>query len=63
MVATQIDVEKWDDLLDNLRKDLNDPKAQFAIVYLFDDFIGTGTSFIRYDKFKTNVERQIDEVF
>ena len=52
VVATQIDVDKWEDLLDNLRKDLGDSTAQFAIVYLFDDFIGTGSSFIRYDEEK-----------
>lgn len=49
VIATQVDTEKWEDLLDNLRGELNDPGAQFALVYLIDDFIGTGTSFIRYD--------------
>ena len=50
VVATQIDLDKWEDLLCNLRKDLDDPKAQFALVYLFDDFIGTGSTFLRYDE-------------
>jgi hypothetical protein len=48
--ATQVDTEKWKDLLDNLRSDLRDPKARFRLVYLVDDFAGTGTSFLRYDE-------------
>ena len=50
--VTQIDTEKWRDLLYNLRKDLNDPRARFRIVYLIDDFTATGTSFLRFDKEK-----------
>jgi len=52
VVATQVDPEKWQDLLKNLREDLNDAGAKFAIVYLIDDFMGTGTSFLRYDNQK-----------
>jgi hypothetical protein len=52
VAATQVDKDKWQDLLDNLRNDLNDPKAQFRIVYLLDDFMGTGTSFLRYNNEK-----------
>ena len=48
--GTQVDTEKWKDLLDNLREDLNDPSARFRLVYLVDDFAGTGTSFLRFDK-------------
>ena len=48
--GTQVDSEKWKDLLDNLRKDLDDANARFRIVYLIDDFAGTGTSFLRFDK-------------
>ena len=51
--GTQIDTEKWKDLLDNLREDLDDPNARFRIVYLVDDFVGTGTSFLRFDVEKT----------
>ena len=47
--VTQVDSEKWRDLIDHLRSDLNDPRAQFRIVYLIDDFAGTGTSFLRFD--------------
>lgn len=49
VVATQVDKDKWQDLLKNLRKDLDDPTARFRIVYLLDDFMGTGTSFLRFD--------------
>ena len=48
--GTQVDEEKWRDLISNLREDLNDPEARFRIVYLVDDFAGTGTSFLRFDK-------------
>ena len=47
--VTQVDREKWRDLIDHLRSDLNDPQARFRIVYLIDDFAGTGTSFLRFD--------------
>ena len=50
--STQVDIEKWKDLLDNLRKDLVDPNARFRLVYLIDDFTATGTTFFRFDKEK-----------
>lgn len=49
VIAPQVDADKWEDLLKSLRDDLQDPDAQFAIVVLVDDFMGTGTSFLRYD--------------
>lgn len=49
VLATQLDTEKWEDLLGNLREDLKDEQAQFRLVYLVDDFAGTGTSFFRYN--------------
>ena len=69
--GTQVDIEKWRDLLDNLRDDLNDPHARFRLVYLVDDFAGSGTSFLRFDeetkkwkgkllRFKDSVERAND---
>lgn len=48
--STQIDTDKWRDLLKNLRNDLNDPEARFRLVYLVDDFIGSGTSLLRFDQ-------------
>ena len=47
--GTQVDPDKWRDLLDNLRDDLADSNAQFQLVYLIDDFTATGTSFLRLD--------------
>jgi hypothetical protein len=44
--ATQIDDEKWDDLLKELRNEEGDD-ARFAFVFLIDDFMGTGTTLIR----------------
>lgn len=52
VVATQVDKEKWQDLLGNLREDLREPQARFRLVYLIDDFAGSGTSFLRYDEEK-----------
>ena len=48
--STQIDPDKWKDLLDNLHEDLGDPRARFLGVYLLDDFAGTGSSFLRFDE-------------
>ena len=52
VLATQLDKEKWEDLLGNLREDLKDEHALFRLVYLVDDFAGTGTSFFRYNEKK-----------
>ena len=64
--GTQVDTDKWRDLLENLRDDLDDPHARFRIVYLVDDFAGTGSSFLRFDdtaaKWKGKVARFKDSV-
>lgn len=52
VVATQVDADKWQDLLKSLRDELEDPQARFRLVYLIDDFVGTGTSFLRFDEGK-----------
>lgn len=52
VIATQVNADKWQDLLENLRSDLNDPSACFKIAYLIDDFMGTGTSLLRYSEDK-----------
>lgn len=46
----QLDHDKWDDLLKDMRADVGDNEARFSMVYLIDDFTATGTSFLRYDK-------------
>ncbi|HZV08025.1 MAG TPA: hypothetical protein VE999_23275 [Gemmataceae bacterium] len=45
--GTQVDTDKWEDLRDNLRRDLGSDEAGFRLVYLIDDFAGTGTTFLR----------------
>lgn len=52
VLAMQLDKDKWQDLLDKLREDLKDKTASFRLVYLLDDFAGTGTSFLRYNQAK-----------
>lgn len=49
VVQAQVDKDKWQDLRDRLREDLRDVRARFALVYLLDDFMATGTSLLRYD--------------
>ena len=48
--GTQVDTDKWRDLLHNLRRDLSEPTARFRLVYLIDDFTASGTSFLRFDR-------------
>ena len=53
VIATQVNEEKWGDLLENLREDLeeygteNTSGAKFNAVYLLDDFTASGTSILR----------------
>ncbi|MEZ5319713.1 MAG: hypothetical protein R2752_20095 [Vicinamibacterales bacterium] len=47
--STQVDPDKWRDLLKRLRKETGDKDARFAAVYLIDDFMATGTSFLRFN--------------
>ena len=48
--STQVDTEKWKELLTDLRSDLDDTSVHFRLVYLIDDFVGTGTSLLRFDE-------------
>lgn len=49
LLGTQVDEEKWLDLLESLRDDLKDSDARFRVVYLLDDFVASGTTFVRWD--------------
>lgn len=50
VIQTQTDRFKWASLLKDLRKaQPSDPEAAFEVVVLVDDFMGTGSSFLRYD--------------
>lgn len=46
---TQIDKEKWNNLINELRKDTNDPSAKFSNLYVIDDFTASGTTLLRKD--------------
>lgn len=50
--TTQLDRDKWLDLLKDLRTEVGDDTALFEVVYLVDDFTATGTSFLRWDEAK-----------
>ena len=47
VTAPRLNDEKLDELLEDLRKDLDDANARFAFVFLIDDFVGTGTTLLR----------------
>ena len=44
LLATEIAEGKWNQVLEDLRKALNDTAARFKFAFLLDDFIGTGTT-------------------
>jgi hypothetical protein len=44
LLATEIAREKWEQILAELRKDLGDNHARFKFLFLFDDFVSTGTT-------------------
>ncbi len=47
VTSPRFNEEKWTDLLKDLRRDVNDPEARFAFVFLVDDFVGSGTTLLR----------------
>lgn len=47
VTAPRLNDEKLSELLEDLRKDLNDAGARFAFVFLIDDFVGSGTTLLR----------------
>jgi hypothetical protein len=48
VIQTQLDANKWADLLSDLRK-ATAVDAKFDVIYLVDDFMGSGSSFLRWD--------------
>lgn len=52
VTAPRISRAKWEDLLKDLREDLNDPSALFALVFLVDDFMASGTTLLRWQEEK-----------
>lgn len=49
VTAPRIIKAKWDDLLKDLRDDLDDSEAKFAFVFLVDDFVASGTTLLRWE--------------
>ncbi len=49
LLALEISDEKWEQVLKDLRDELKDSNAKFRLVFLIDDFAGTGSTLIRYD--------------
>jgi hypothetical protein len=47
LVTTQVNESKWQDVLKELRKDLEDDTARFSRVFLVDDFVGSGKTLLR----------------
>lgn len=47
VIATQLDKNKWRELVADLTEDLQDSQVRFRAVYLIDDFTGSGTSLVR----------------
>lgn len=52
VIQTQVDSYKWADLLSDLRK-MQGAEATFDVIYLVDDFMGSGSSFLRWDPDKS----------
>src|SRR5205807_2571692 len=50
VTAPQIHHAKWDDLLKDLRKAIGDAAERFSLVYLVDDFVGSGTTLLREEE-------------
>jgi hypothetical protein len=72
VATTTPDREKWLHLVGDLQRDLCDPRAKFAVAYLIDDFVASGTSFLRseggkwkgkLDRFRESISQVKDEVF
>lgn len=51
VLQTQVDHFKWADLRKDLRKEKDQGKeALFDVIYLVDDFMGSGSSFLRFEE-------------
>jgi len=64
LLALEISDEKWEQVLADLRTDLTDPQATFRMVFLIDDFAGTGSTLIRFEKsrWKGRLEKFWDNI-
>ncbi|KQN75045.1 hypothetical protein [Devosia sp. Leaf64] len=65
IVSHQVDDEKWEGLVKDLRTDTGDPNALFARAYLVDDFTASGTTLIRREvngAWKGKIPKFLDRV-
>ena len=63
LLALEISDEKWEQVLKDLREDQNDPNAKFRMVFLIDDFAGTGSTLIRYDAEKARWKGRLEKLW
>jgi hypothetical protein len=49
MIATELEPLRWASAVKKLRKETGDLSAKFEVVYLIDDFAGSGKTFLRSD--------------
>jgi len=52
VIQTQLDKYKWTSLVEDLKTEQADTAAAFEVAFLVDDFMGTGSSYLRYDNAK-----------
>lgn len=64
VTAARINRQKWDDMLDDLQKDLGSEDERFSFVFLIDDFSGSGTTLLRKEeeKWKGKLPRFWDDI-
>jgi hypothetical protein len=64
VTAPRINQYKWKELLDELRKATGNPEERFGLVYLVDDFVGSGMTLLRKedDRWKGKLWRFWDDL-
>jgi hypothetical protein len=50
VVATQVNEQKWNDVLKKLRQGCKNDDAKFERIFLIDDFVGSGTTLLRWEE-------------
>jgi hypothetical protein len=63
LLALEISDEKWEQVLKDLREDLDEASAKFKMVFLIDDFAGTGSTLIRYDDEKKRWKGRLEKLW
>ena len=52
VVATEINEKKWESLVKDLREETDDSSARFALIFLLDDFVASGTTLLKFKEQK-----------